>query len=1206
MKNERKLNNETCVVIVVMLVITMAVVGLALCNQNIAAESNSVVADIDQNTNNSERVSSLELSNDQLRFIDEERITLRFDVNTNSAVTDVGHEGITPKSVEAEGNAICVELDYPQSENSVFTLHITLSDGGELSRSVYIYTNEYGSFIDTVSVVDAYNVFALYADEQGILLEQRPDEVYSQIMRENGLATETISEPSTEEGAIATRAAVVDTYVRGTLQWKDDWGTVHPLRGVQVEIYDKDLGILREKLGTVYTNDSGYFNFGFANDTGAVENGGYDIVVEILAGDDNVHMVKDDGSEYRYVSSEYTNIGTGDDIELNITFAMSYDNDMEGFKQAKLGQAFQITQAAMTARDFAEAMMGTTPSDVEIYFTDEAGCWYSSNKKIYISTVSYAGNSLHAYSSWDAIMHEYGHHIQHEMEITDSPAGWHDGDNMIDHYASGNHEACNQQCAMPNINEAKDAGVKLAWGEAWPTVFAELAQQHYSSQISNILFVADGYYMAYNNAWFHYFEVCKGEGCEISIMGVLYDLFDEEGDDESRGQITLSYQEWWGVTTGGQAKTFSDFINDFYAEYPEYIDEMGELLSYYKMAPTAVDQVAIGDDLPTFTWTGQGGSTYYPNNTFTLIAFDENYEEYATAGVASGSKDLSITLTEDEWEEFCDLPGSIMHIAVVGMQLSSPSTGPYISAFKDFEEKALFSYTTSGGEVTITGVYGSPQAIAIPSSINGLPVTSIADYAFQGNQSAITATLPETVTSVGEGAFMDCNNFMTLNAQSAHFTRIETAAFGTAADPLALIYLPAGITYVGPFGVAMSSPRMWNGDPFDMSEVTYIGAYAFAQSTNIEFNATSALTFIGGHAFEDSDMSGSINIPASVATIESWAFNGCDITVYAESASKPSGWSNSWNNEDRPVIWNCTLSSDKSYVVSAYKSSGSIINASNGLTAPTREGYSFGGWYTTSDYTGTAYIDITTAPNGRLYAKWTESSCVAVGTMITLADGTQKAVEQLTGEEMLLVWNMYTGQFDSAPILFIDKDSSGTYKVITLEFSDGTTVDVIDEHAFWDFDLNRYVFLREDAAQYIGHSFNKQTVGDDGEMTYVAVELIGVVTEERYTSAYSPVTYGHLCYYVNGMLSMPGATEGLIDIFEVDEETMKYDAEAMAEDIAEYGLFTYEEFAEIYDVPEIMFDAFNGQYLKVAIGKGLIDEESLARLAERYGAFFAE
>lgn len=1190
MRNER-INSETHIVGIALILIMVAIVGLVLCDCNIVAESNTIVAGVAQNTNDTEYASSLVLTNDQLQFEDEEDIILRFDVNTSKTIAYMGYEGIIPKSVEAEGNAICVELNRPQSENSVFTLHLTLSDGGELSRSVYIYTNEYGSFIDTVSAVDSYNVFAQYADEQGILLEQRSDEVYSQILRENGLAIETVSESSTEEESIATRAAVVDTYVRGTLQWKDDWGTVHPLRGVQVEIYDKDLGIVREKLGTVYTNDSGYFNFGFANDTGALENGGYDIVVEILAGDDNVHMVKDDGSEYRYVSSEYSNIGTGDDIELNITFAMSYDNDMEGFKQAKLGQAFQITQAAMTARDFAEAMMGTTPSDVEIYFTDEAGCWYSSNKKIYISTYSYEYSLAHAYASWDVIMHEYGHHIQYEMDIIDSPGG--------SHRISENNA---------DSRKNKEVGVKLTWGESWNTVFGIIAQLYSLDNISNVVTVGDDSYTAYNfvDKAFNSSVTALGEACEESVIAVLYDLFDDDGDTESRDQITLSYQDWWDVTTGGQAKTFSDFINDFYAEYPEYIDEMGELLSYYSMAPTAVDQVAIGDDLPTFTWTGQGGSTYYPNNTFTLIAFDENYEEYATAGVASGSKDLSITLTEDEWEEFCDLPGSIMHIAVVGMQLSSPSTGPYISAFKDFEEKALFSYTTSGGEVTITGVYGNPQAIAIPSSINGLPVTSIADYAFQGNQSAITATLPETVTSVGEGAFMDCNNFMTLNAQFAHFTRIETAAFGTAADPLALIYLPAGITYVGPFGVAMSSPRMWNGDPFDMSEVTYIGAYAFAQSTNIEFNATSALTFIGGHAFEDSDLSGSINIPASVATIESWAFNGCDITVYAESASKPSGWSNSWNNEDRPVIWNCTLSSDKSYVVSAYKSSGSIINASNGLTAPTREGYSFGGWYTTSDYTGTAYIDITTAPNGRLYAKWTESSCVAVGTMITLADGTQKAVEQLTGEEMLLVWNMYTGQFDSAPILFIDKDSSGTYKVITLEFSDGTTVDVIDEHAFWDFDLNRYVFLREDAAQYIGHSFNKQTVGDDGEMTYVAVELIGVVTEERYTSAYSPVTYGHLCYYVNGMLSMPGATEGLIDIFEVDEETMKYDAEAMAEDIAEYGLFTYEEFAEIYDVPEIMFDAFNGQYLKVAIGKGLIDEESLARLAERYGAFFAE
>ena len=60
----------------------------------------------------------------------------------------------------------------------------------------------------------------------------------------------------------------------------------------------------------------------------------------------------------------------------------------------------------------------------------------------------------------------------------------------------------------------------------------------------------------------------------------------------------------------------------------------------------------------------------------------------------------------------------------------------------------------------------------------------------------------------------------------------------------------------------------------------------------------------------------------------------------------------------------------------------------------------------------------------------------------------------------------------------------------------------------------------------------------------------------------------------------------------------------MAADIEQYGLFTYEEFAELVPVSEEVFDAFNGRYLKVAIGKGLIDTDRLAALADRYQEFF--
>ncbi len=231
-------------------------------------------------------------------------------------------------------------------------------------------------------------------------------------------------------------------------------------------------------------------------------------------------------------------------------------------------------------------------------------------------------------------------------------------------------------------------------------------------------------------------------------------------------------------------------------------------------------------------------------------------------------------------------------------------------------------------------------------------------------------------------------------------------------------------------------------------------------------------------------------------------------------------------------------------------------------------------------------------------------SCIAEGSLITLADGSQKAVQELTGNEMLLVWNMFTGTFDTAPILCIDSDPADWYEVIKLYFSDGTQVDVISEHGFWDFDLNEYVYLDNSAEDYIGHWFNKQT-SDSGGTGWTKVQLTDVSITQEYTTAWSPVTYGYLCYYVNGMLTMPGGIAGLFNIFEVDSENMRYDEDLFYRDIEIYGTYTYEEFAGLLPVTEELFNAVNGQYLKVAIGKGLVDFETLAAYAERYAGLFA-
>lgn len=91
---------------------------------------------------------------------------------------------------------------------------------------------------------------------------------------------------------------------------------------------------------------------------------------------------------------------------------------------------------------------------------------------------------------------------------------------------------------------------------------------------------------------------------------------------------------------------------------------------------------------------------------------------------------------------------------------------------------------------------------------------------------------------------------------------------------------------------------------------------------------------------------------------------------------------------------------------------------------------------------------------------------------------------------------------------------------------------------------------------------------------------------------------------MNGLLSIPGDGDGFINYFEVDAEIMQYDLESMEFDIDTYGLFTYDEFLELVPVSEEIFNAFNGQYLKVSIGKGLITIERIKELLSIYGKFF--
>lgn len=221
------------------------------------------------------------------------------------------------------------------------------------------------------------------------------------------------------------------------------------------------------------------------------------------------------------------------------------------------------------------------------------------------------------------------------------------------------------------------------------------------------------------------------------------------------------------------------------------------------------------------------------------------------------------------------------------------------------------------------------------------------------------------------------------------------------------------------------------------------------------------------------------------------------------------------------------------------------------------------------------------------------TSCVTGETLITLADGSQKRVDQLTGKEQLLVWNHETGKLDTAPIAYIVDHDQKEFEnqVITLTFSEGYTIDIIGEHVFYDVTLGKYIPLDFNAIDYVDHEF-VALIGDEVK----TVRLEKVETIVRKTTVYEVVTYKHLTCFTNGILSTSAYLDPLLNNFDIDSQTLAYSQQAMQEDIETYGLYTYDDFEGL--ISEQAFELYNAKYLKIAIGKGYITWEDVLEMID--------
>lgn len=169
-----------------------------------------------------------------------------------------------------------------------------------------------------------------------------------------------------------------------------------------------------------------------------------------------------------------------------------------------------------------------------------------------------------------------------------------------------------------------------------------------------------------------------------------------------------------------------------------------------------------------------------------------------------------------------------------------------------------------------------------------------------------TINIPESITSIGKAQFYGFN-ITSINLPESILT-IGNKAF--AETSLTGINIPSSVTNID--NEAFYSSDIKSLTFADGSNLVSIGDGAFKSCSKLHSNTTLAaiklpekLENIGLETFYGCTNMKVIVIPSSVSTIGLNAFKGCSsLQIKCKASSKPSGWNDSWNPDNRPVSWN--------------------------------------------------------------------------------------------------------------------------------------------------------------------------------------------------------------------------------------------------------------------------------------------------------------
>jgi len=206
------------------------------------------------------------------------------------------------------------------------------------------------------------------------------------------------------------------------------------------------------------------------------------------------------------------------------------------------------------------------------------------------------------------------------------------------------------------------------------------------------------------------------------------------------------------------------------------------------------------------------------------------------------------------------------------------SFGDVGAAWNGFTLDTILTWTTTDGEVTITDCKTSASGeLVIPDTIDGNPVTAIANSAFLDCSSLTSIIIPDSVTSIGSYAFWRCTSLMAINipVDNPNYVSVDGILFNK--NMTVLIQYPEGKSeedYSIPDSVTTIGSSAFEGGP---TRITIENS----RPTQAAYDAAVATARTAGQGDVTSD-------PASYSLVTQASYEALEDALVAMTADRDS------------------------------------------------------------------------------------------------------------------------------------------------------------------------------------------------------------------------------------------------------------------------------------------------------------------------------